>query len=89
MLNECSNSATRDLTSRGHDIIAPYIRQTPIRQASGSDDIVHAQDVLWDVFRLVIEPGEAAAFAAILARQYNPSSDEHVVVVLCGGNAQR
>ena len=44
---------------------------------------------LWDVFRLVVEPGGAAAFAALLAGQYNPSSDEHVVVVLCGGNAQR
>jgi hypothetical protein len=44
------------------------------------DDIVHAQDVLWDVFRLVVEPGGAAAFAALLAGQYNPSSDEHVVV---------
>ena len=53
------------------------------------DDIVHAQEVLWDVFRLVVEPGGAAAFAALLAGQYNPSSDEHVVVVLCGGNAQR
>ena len=53
------------------------------------DDIVHAQDVLWDVFRLVVEPGGAAAFAALLAGQYSPSSHEHVVVVLCGGNAQR
>ena len=53
------------------------------------DDIVHAQDVLWEVFRLVVEPGGAAAFAALLAGHYNPSSDEHVVVVLCGGNAER
>ena len=53
------------------------------------DDIVRAQDVLWDVFRLVVEPGGAAAFAALLSGRYTPSSDEHVVVVLCGGNAQR
>ena len=53
------------------------------------DEIVRAQDVLWDVFRLVVEPGGAAAFAALLAGRYKPSSDEHVVVVLCGGNAQR
>jgi threonine dehydratase len=53
------------------------------------DDIVRAQEVLWDVFRLVLEPGGAAAFAAILSERYKPSSDEHVVVVLCGGNAQR
>ena len=53
------------------------------------EDIVRAQDVLWDVFRVVVEPGGAAAFAAILSGRYKPSSDEHVVVVLCGGNAQR
>ena len=53
------------------------------------DDIVRAQDVLWEVFRLAVEPGGAAAFAAILSGQYTPATDEHVVVLLCGGNAQR
>jgi threonine dehydratase len=53
------------------------------------DEIVRAQEMLWDVFRLVVEPGGAAAFAALLARRYTPAPDEHVVVVLCGGNAQR
>ncbi len=53
------------------------------------DEIIHAQQVLWDVFRIVVEPGGAAAFAAILAGRYRPSADEHVVVVLCGGNVQR
>ena len=53
------------------------------------DDIVRAQDVLWDVFRLAVEPGGAAAFAAILSKRYTPSSDEHVVVVLCGANTER
>jgi threonine dehydratase len=53
------------------------------------DEIVRAQDTLWDVFRLVVEPGGAAAFAALLSRRYEPSPHEHVVVVLCGGNAER
>jgi len=53
------------------------------------DDILRAQDVLWDSFRMVVEPGGAAAFAALLAGRYRPARDEHVVVVLCGGNAQR
>jgi threonine dehydratase len=53
------------------------------------EDIIRAQQRLWDVFRIVVEPGGAAAFAAILAGYYKPSPDEHVVVVLCGGNAQR
>jgi threonine dehydratase len=53
------------------------------------EEILRAQDVLWDVFRLVLEPGGAAAFAAILSGRHRPSPDEHVVVILCGGNAQR
>ena len=53
------------------------------------DEIVRAQQALWDVFRIVVEPGGAAAFAAILAERYKPSADEHVVVVLCGGNVER
>jgi threonine dehydratase len=53
------------------------------------DEIVRAQDALWDACRLVVEPGGAAAFAALLAGRFTPSDGEHVVVVLCGGNAQR
>jgi threonine dehydratase len=53
------------------------------------DEIVCAQDVLWDRFRLLVEPGGAAAFAALLSGRYKPAADEHVAVVLCGGNAQR
>jgi threonine dehydratase len=53
------------------------------------EDIVRAQRMLWDAFRLFVEPGGAAAFAALLAGHYQPAPDEHVVVVLCGGNAQR
>jgi len=53
------------------------------------DEIVRAQGVLWDAFRLFVEPGGAAAFAALLSGRYTPSRDEHVAVVLCGGNAQR
>jgi threonine dehydratase len=52
-------------------------------------DIVRAQEAVWDAFRLVVEPGGAAAVAALLARQYTPTPDEHVVVVLCGANTQR
>jgi len=53
------------------------------------DDIIRAQRVLWEVFRIVVEPGGAAAFAALLSKRYEPSPNEHVVVVLCGGNADR
>jgi len=53
------------------------------------DDIVRAQARLWDVFRIAVEPGAAAAIAALLSRRYEPSADEHVAVVLCGANTQR
>ncbi len=72
------------------ELMFPIAQQNVDRVVLVEDDeIVRAQDVLWDAFRLVVEPGGAAAFAALLARRYQPSSDEHVVVVLCGGNARR
>lgn len=52
-------------------------------------DIVRAQDVLWDNFRIVVEPGGAAALAALVAGRYTPARDEHVAVVLCGANTER
>jgi threonine dehydratase len=72
------------------ELMFPIARQYVYRVVLVEDEeIVRAQDVLWDAFRLVVEPGGAAAFAAVLAGRYRPSLDEHVVVVLCGGNAQR
>ena len=53
------------------------------------DEIVHAQDVLWNALRLVVEPGGAAALAALLARRYTPAPGEHVAVILCGANVVR
>jgi threonine dehydratase len=52
-------------------------------------EILAAQALLWDAFRIVVEPGGAAAFAALLSGRYAPSPGEHVAVVLCGGNTQR
>jgi threonine dehydratase len=53
------------------------------------EEIVRAQAVLWDTFRMLVEPGGAAAFAALLSGRYTPSLDEHVAVILCGGNTNR
>lgn len=53
-----------------------------------SDDAIRAaQRELWDVFRLIVEPGGAAALAAIRAGAYVPAPGERVVVVVCGSNA--
>ena len=50
------------------------------------DAIVKAQQLLWQVLRVVAEPGGAAAFAAILCGAYKPKRGERVAVVISGGN---
>jgi threonine dehydratase len=50
------------------------------------DDILAAQRALWEVARIVAEPGAAAPMAALLARRYRPSAGERVVAIVSGGN---
>lgn len=45
-----------------------------------------AQRALWRELRIVVEPGGAAAFAALLRGNYRADPDERVGLVLCGGN---
>jgi threonine dehydratase len=51
------------------------------------DTIREAQRALWDIARVVAEPGGAAAFAALLSGRYRPDPDERLVVLVCGANA--
>jgi threonine dehydratase len=52
-----------------------------------SDDAIEqAQRALWNVLRVVAEPGGAAALAALLSRRYQPQPGEQVGVLICGGN---
>ncbi|WP_423068598.1 threonine/serine dehydratase [Devosia sp. CN2-171] len=48
--------------------------------------IVAAQKKIWDVLRVVAEPGGAAALAALLSGRYVPAPGERVGVLLCGAN---
>ena len=50
------------------------------------DEIARTQRLLWDVARIVAEPGGAAAFAALASGAYRPAADERVAVIICGGN---
>jgi len=50
------------------------------------DDILRAQQKLWDVARIAAEPGGATAFAALLSGRYAPSKNERVAVLVCGAN---
>jgi threonine dehydratase len=52
-----------------------------------TDDAIHqAQETLWKTFRIVAEPGGAAATAALLSGRYNPKRGERVGILVCGGN---
>lgn len=53
----------------------------------GDHDIRQAQRWFWDRLRLVVEPGGAAAAAAILSGAYAPEPGGRPVVVVCGANA--
>jgi threonine dehydratase len=49
-------------------------------------DIVAARSALWNGYRIVVEHGAAAAWAALLSGAYVPEPGERVAVVLCGAN---
>lgn len=51
-----------------------------------NDDIRNAQQTLWNVARVVAEPGGAAAFGALLAGHYVPRDGERIAVVVSGAN---
>lgn len=48
--------------------------------------IAETQRLLWDRLRLVVEPGGAAAAAALQSGAYVPEPGERVVAVICGSN---
>ena len=52
-----------------------------------SDDAIRqAQITLWRDFRIMSEPGGAAALAALLSGAYVPDKGERVGILLCGAN---
>jgi threonine dehydratase len=52
----------------------------------GDETIRAAQQRLWEVLRIVAEPGGATALAALLSRHYRSRPGERVAVLLCGAN---
>lgn len=61
--------------------------RTGVRSVLVSDeDIVAARRLLWTDWRIAVEPGAAAAFAALTSKAYVPAEGERVAVVLCGAN---
>lgn len=61
--------------------------RTGVRSVLVSDeDILAARRLLWADWRIAVEPGAAAAFAALTSGAYVPAEGERVAVVLCGAN---
>lgn len=64
-------------------IIQRFVRRVVLVK---DEDIRHAQTALWDLARVVAEPGGVAAFAALLSGQYRPARGSRLGVVISGGN---
>jgi threonine dehydratase len=63
------------------------LERRPPQSLLVSDDAIRAaQRWLWRHLELVVEPGGAAAFAAVLDGLHTPASDGSTVVVVCGAN---
>jgi threonine dehydratase len=45
-----------------------------------------AQIALWETLRIAVEPGGAAAFAALQCGRFKPRKGERVGIILCGAN---
>ncbi len=69
------------------ELVFPIAQQFVDRVVLVTDDaIAQAQRALWEVVRIVAEPGGAAAFSALLSGRYQPRSGECVGVLVSGGN---
>lgn len=75
--------APKRIGSLGFSLAQQFVAQTVL---VSDDAIRQAQNVLWQVLRVVAEPGGAAAMAALLSGAYQPKVGERVAVLLCGAN---
>jgi threonine dehydratase len=64
-------------------VVRQYVHHSVLVE---DDDIRAAQRSLWNEMRLVVEPGGAAALAALQSGAYLPEDGERVVVAVCGSN---
>jgi threonine dehydratase len=64
-------------------IVQRFVRRVVLVK---DEDIRNAQTTLWDLIRVVAEPGGVAAFAALLSGQYRPARGSRLGVVISGGN---
>jgi threonine dehydratase len=73
--------------ARVGDHVFPIVRDRVDRMVLVTEDQIRdAQRALWNDVRLIVEPGGAAAFAALRSGAFDVSAGERVCVVLSGGN---
>ncbi|WP_159585672.1 threonine/serine dehydratase [Chelativorans xinjiangense] len=69
------------------ELVFPIAQAFVERSILVSDEEIRlAQAALWETARIVVEPGGAAAFAALLGGRYVPAAGERVAVLICGAN---
>lgn len=73
--------------ARVGELMFPIARSYVDRVLLVTDDAIReAQIALWKTLRIVVEPGGAAAFAALLSGRYESQRGERIGVVVSGGN---
>jgi threonine dehydratase len=75
--------APRRVGDRVFPIVKGYVHRVVLVE---DEAIMKAQKLLWQVLRLVAEPGGAAAFSALLSGAYTPEVGNRVGVIISGGN---
>ena len=69
------------------ELVFPIAQRSVERVILVPDQAIRgAQEALWAVLRVVVEPGGAASLAALMSRRYRPRAGERVGVLLSGGN---
>jgi threonine dehydratase len=76
--------APRRVGERVFPIVRAHVRQVVLVT---DEQIAAAQGALWSVLRVAVEPGGAAAFAAVLAGRFPAAG--RIGIVLSGGNTVR
>jgi len=69
------------------ELVFPIVQRHVQKTVLVTEDAIRdAQRQLWKTLRIVVEPGGAAALAALISRRYVPGPQERVGVVICGAN---
>ena len=69
------------------DLMFPLARRWVERSVLVHDDAIsRAQQALWQALRVVVEPGGAAAFAALACGAFKAEPGQRIGVLLCGAN---